>query len=122
MNSQIEILKIQKRKFINQHDFSKKKLKISIEFKMIESANKVKNLDVLQDYCLDRWNFYKPTPIFKTKVNYDFCEYLVDELDPLVDSSVVESTELKLCSDCTIKKKEALFNSIRQLKDSIYVN
>ncbi|CAG8841946.1 9029_t:CDS:1, partial [Gigaspora margarita] len=78
-------------------------------------------LDVLQDYCRDRWNFYKPTPIFKTKANYDFCKYLVDKLEPLVDSSIVEGTKLKLCSDCTIKKKEYLFNSIRQFKDSIYV-
>ncbi|CAG8837980.1 4455_t:CDS:2, partial [Gigaspora margarita] len=77
-------------------------------------------LDVLQDYCLDRWNFYKPTSIFKTRANYDFCEYLVDELEPLVDFSVVESAKLKLCSNCTIKKKEFLFNSIRQLQDSIY--
>ncbi|CAG8835855.1 40022_t:CDS:2, partial [Gigaspora margarita] len=66
-------------------------------------------------------NFYEPTSIFKTKVNYDFCEYLVDELEPLVDSSIVKGEELKLCSDCTIKKKESLFNSIRQLKDSIYI-
>ncbi|CAG8821506.1 43104_t:CDS:2, partial [Gigaspora margarita] len=50
----------------------------------------LKNLDILQDYCLDRWNFYKPTSIFKTKVNYNFCEYLVNKLEPLVDSSVVE--------------------------------
>ncbi|CAG8828815.1 7454_t:CDS:1, partial [Gigaspora margarita] len=78
-------------------------------------------MDVLQDYCLDYWNFYKPIPIFKTKANYDFCEYLVDELKPLVDSSIVEGTKLKLCLDCTIKKKEYLFNSIHQLKDSIYV-
>ncbi|CAG8853550.1 21203_t:CDS:1, partial [Gigaspora margarita] len=77
-------------------------------------------LDILQDYCLDRWNFYKPTPIFKTRVNYDFCEYLVDKLKSLVDSSVVEGTEIKLCSNCTIKKKEFLFNFIRQLQDSIY--
>ncbi|CAG8846228.1 16427_t:CDS:1, partial [Gigaspora margarita] len=54
-------------------------------------------------------------------VNYDFCEYLVDELDPLVDSSIVEGTEIKLCSNCAIKKKEFSFNSIRQLKASIYV-
>ncbi|CAG8820631.1 37213_t:CDS:1, partial [Gigaspora margarita] len=65
-------------------------------------------------------NFYEPTPIFKTRANYDFCEYLVDELDLLVDSSVVEDAELKLYSNCTIKKKEALFNSIRQLQYSIY--
>ncbi|CAG8844874.1 28549_t:CDS:1, partial [Gigaspora margarita] len=77
-------------------------------------------LNVLQDYCLDRWNFYKPTPIFKTRANYDFCEYRVDELDLLVDSLVVEGAELKLCSNCTIKKKEALFNSICQLQYSIY--
>ncbi|CAG8844341.1 30650_t:CDS:1, partial [Gigaspora margarita] len=78
-------------------------------------------LDVLQDYCLDHWNFYKLTSIFKTRVNYNFCEYLVDKLDPLVDSSIVEGAEIKLYSNCTIKKKEFLFNSIRQLKDSIYV-
>ncbi|CAG8671976.1 13093_t:CDS:1, partial [Gigaspora rosea] len=77
-------------------------------------------LDVLQDYCLDHWNFYKSTPIFKTRANYDFCEYLVDELEPLVDSSIVDGAEIKLCSNCAIKKKEALFNSIRQLQDSIY--
>ncbi|CAG8732309.1 5872_t:CDS:1, partial [Gigaspora margarita] len=47
--------------------------------------------------------------------------YLVDELDPLVDSSIVEGAEIKLCSNCTIKKKEFLFNSICQLKDSIYI-
>ncbi|CAG8852565.1 26349_t:CDS:1 [Gigaspora margarita] len=95
-----------------QQDFGKKQISIKqINFK----------LDVLQDYCLDRWNFYKPTPIFKTKANYNFCEYLVDELEPLVDSSIVEGTKLKLYSDCTIKKKEYLFNSIRQFKDSIYV-
>ncbi|CAG8829277.1 41390_t:CDS:2, partial [Gigaspora margarita] len=52
--------------------------------------------------------------------NYDFCKYLVDELEPLVDSSIVESAELKLCLNCAIKKKEFLFNSIRQLQDSIY--
>ncbi|CAG8771528.1 18544_t:CDS:2 [Gigaspora margarita] len=143
MNSQIEILKIQKRKLIKQYDFPKKRPKTSIESKMIENANEVKNvhfltlvlnyindtftfffislLDVLQDYCLDHWNFYKPTPIFKTRVNYDFCEYLVDELDPLVDSSIVEAAEIKLCLNCTIKKKEFLFNSIRQLENSIYV-
>ncbi|CAG8853086.1 42633_t:CDS:1, partial [Gigaspora margarita] len=65
-------------------------------------------------------NFYKPTPIFKTRVNYDFCEYLVNELDLLVDSLIVKSVEIKLCSNCTIKKKEALFNFIHQLQDSIY--
>ncbi|CAG8848299.1 12747_t:CDS:1, partial [Gigaspora margarita] len=77
-------------------------------------------LDVLQDYCLDCWNFYKPTSIFKTRVNYDFCEYLVDELEPLVNSLVVEGAEIKLCSNCAIKKKEALFSSVRQLQDLIY--
>ncbi|CAG8781184.1 10502_t:CDS:2 [Gigaspora margarita] len=65
-------------------------------------------------------NFYEPTPIFKTRANYDFCEYLVDKLEPLVDSSVVEGAKIKLCSNCAIKKKEALFNSIRQLQYSIY--
>ncbi|CAG8760603.1 3268_t:CDS:2 [Gigaspora margarita] len=129
MNPQIEILKIQKRKLVNQHDLPKKKPKTSIESKIIKNFGSKQTLlskinfklDVLQDYCLDHWNFYKPTPIFKTKVNYDFCEYLVDELDPLVDSSIVEGAELKLCLNCIIKKKKALFNSIRQLQDSIYV-
>ncbi|CAG8854056.1 35165_t:CDS:1, partial [Gigaspora margarita] len=77
-------------------DFGSKQTSISkINFK----------LDVLQNYCLDYWNFYKPTSIFKTRVNYDFCEYLVNELDPLVDSSIVEGAEIKLCSNCAIKKK-----------------
>ncbi|CAG8549753.1 11154_t:CDS:2 [Gigaspora margarita] len=185
MNSQIEILK--KRKLIKQHDLPKKKPKISIESKMIESANKVKNVHFLtlvlnyvnnpftfffvslknlcdslefdppnprsrkyktyysiflknvHQLCTSCWqdfgskqtsiskinfkldNFYEPTPIFKTRTNYDFCEYLVDELEPLVDYSVVEGAEIKLCSNCTIKKKEFLFNSIYQLKDSIYI-
>ncbi|CAG8797512.1 21049_t:CDS:2 [Gigaspora margarita] len=87
MNSQIKILKIQKRKLIKQHDFSKKKPKTSIESKMIET-------------------------------NYDFCEYLVNKLELLVDFSVVEDAEIKLCSNCAIKK--ALFNSIHQLQYSIY--
>ncbi|CAG8775087.1 20817_t:CDS:2 [Gigaspora margarita] len=137
MNPQIKILKIQKRKLIKQDDFPKKKSKTFIESKMIKSTNEVKNvhfltlqdfgskqtsiskinfkLDVLQDYCLDRWNFYEPTPIFKTRVNYDFCEYLVDELDPLVHFLIVEGAKLKLCLNCVIKKKEFLFNSICQL-------
>ncbi|RIB17512.1 hypothetical protein C2G38_2187136 [Gigaspora rosea] len=136
MNTQVEIPKVQKRKFNEQYNFSKKKLKTSIESKMIKRANEVKNIHFLTlvlncfdnpfiffhffDYCLDRWNFYKPTPIFRTRANYNFCEYLVDELEPLVDFSVVEGSEFKLCSDCTIKKKEALFNSVHRLKDSIY--
>ncbi|CAG8846177.1 37301_t:CDS:1, partial [Gigaspora margarita] len=50
-------------------------------------------LDVLQDYCLDHWNFYRPTPIFKTRANYDFCEYLVDEIELLVNSSIVKGAQ-----------------------------
>ncbi|CAG8846360.1 13703_t:CDS:2, partial [Gigaspora margarita] len=46
-----------------------------------------------------------------TSSNYDFCKYLVDKLKLLVDSLVVEDAEIKLYSNCAIKKKEALFNS-----------
>ncbi|CAG8630478.1 21348_t:CDS:2, partial [Gigaspora margarita] len=60
-------------------------------------------LDVLQNYCLDRWKFYRPTPIFKTRANYDFCEYLVDEIEPLVNSSIVERAQLK---DLIYKKRK----------------
>ncbi|CAG8707118.1 42101_t:CDS:2 [Gigaspora margarita] len=76
--------------FVSLQDFGSKQTSISkINFK----------LDVLQDYCLDRWNFYKPTSVFKTRANYDFCKYLVDELEPLVDFSIVEGAELKLYLD-----------------------
>ncbi|CAG8766542.1 12457_t:CDS:2 [Gigaspora margarita] len=112
MNSQIEILKIQKRKLIKQHDFPKKRPKTSIESKMIENANEIKNvhfLTLVLNYINDPFTFFFVSL------------YLVDELDPLVDSSIVEGAEIKLCSNCAIKKKEFLFNSIRQLKDSIYV-
>ncbi|CAG8803278.1 30936_t:CDS:2, partial [Gigaspora margarita] len=93
MNSQIEILKIQKQKFIKQDDSPKKKLKTFIESKMIESANEVKNVHFLT-----------------LVLNYVSDPY----------SSIVEGIEIKLCSNCAIKKKEALFNSIRQLQYSIY--
>ncbi|RIB11118.1 hypothetical protein C2G38_2204291 [Gigaspora rosea] len=47
MNTQIEIPKVQKRKFNEQYNFSKKKLKTSIESKMIKRANEVKNIHFL---------------------------------------------------------------------------
>ncbi|RIB02535.1 hypothetical protein C2G38_2227573 [Gigaspora rosea] len=72
-------------------------------------------LDVLNDYCIDRMNFYKPTPIFKTRANYKFCKYLTNTIDPWISVDV----DFKLCSDCTIQKKEFLFDSINELKDSI---
>ncbi|RIB10224.1 hypothetical protein C2G38_2206676 [Gigaspora rosea] len=106
MNTQIEIPKVQKRKF-NEKDFGERQTSIKkINFK----------LDVLNDYCIDRMNFYKPTPIFKTRANYEFSKYLTDTIDPWIS----EDVDFKLCSNCTIQKKEFLFDSINELKDSIY--
>ncbi|CAG8536620.1 12606_t:CDS:2, partial [Gigaspora rosea] len=52
-------------------------------------------LDVLNDYCIDRMNFYKPTPIFKTRANYEFSKYLTDTIDPWIS----EDVDFKLCSN-----------------------
>ncbi|RIB06662.1 hypothetical protein C2G38_2216537 [Gigaspora rosea] len=52
-------------------------------------------LDVLNDYCIYHMNFYKPTPIFKTRANYKFCKYLTDTIDPWIS----EDVDFKLCPD-----------------------
>ncbi|CAG8845546.1 29782_t:CDS:2, partial [Gigaspora margarita] len=61
----------------------------------------------------------RQTSISKINFKLDVLQDYYDKLEPLVDSSVIEGTEIKLYSNCAIKKKEALFNFIRQLQYSI---